>query len=187
MAKKKKAKKDMTKLVANIVIIALAVLTICTLFMPVINSATVATKIGTGATGMELISAAFASEASLDMSAGTALLYGYKIAEETAFVTTVFMWAYMLTIAVSVASIVFAVLNILGMKFKMVNTILGAALALLALVTFIFGIVVASKNTAVTEVLGVESGIRTVISVGIYMLLGTLVAGGAEVYLARKK
>lgn len=186
MAKKKTAKKSMAGLVTNIVIIALAVLTICTLFMPVINSTTIATKIGTGATGMDVISAAFAGEVSSEMSKGTLLLYGYKIAEDTAFVTTVFMWAYMLTVAVSAGSLVFAVLNLLGMKFKMLNTILGGALVLLAIVTFIFAIIVASQNTDVTEILGNETGVRTTIAIGIYLLIGTLIAGGAEVYSARK-
>ena len=147
---------------------------------------TIATKIGTSATGADVLAAAFASEVSLDMSAGTALLYGYKIAEETAFVTTVFMWAYMLTLAVSAAALVFAVLNILGMRFKMLNTIFGAALVLLAIVTFIFGIIVASKNTSITEIIGKETGIRTSIAGGVYCLIGALVAGGAEVYQARK-
>ena len=188
MAKKKSSKKNNTSLIVNIVIIALAVLTVCTLFMPVITSTLLPTKLGTSATGAELLTAAFASEASLDMSAGTALLYGYKVAEDTAFVTTVFMWAYMLTLAVSVGALVFAVLNLLGMRFKMLNTVLGAALVILALVTFIFGIVVASQNTSVTEtLLGGEVGIRTSIAVGVYFLIGALVAGGAEVYQARRK
>lgn len=187
MAKKKTAKKNMTKLVTTVIIIALAVLAVCTLFMPVINTTTIATKLGTGATGMDVISAAFAGELSTEMTEGTALLYGYKVAEDTAFVTTVFMWAYMITVAVSVATLVFAVLNLLGLRFKLVNTILGSALVLLAIVTFIFAIIVASQNTSITEVFGNETGIRTTIAVGIYMLIGTLIAGGAQVYLARQK
>ena len=118
MAKKKKAKKSLSGLIINVVIILFAVLTICTLFMPVINTTTIATKLGTGATGMELVSAAFAGELNAEMSAGTALLYGFKVAEDTAFVTNVFMWAYMITLVVSVATLAFAVLNLLGMKFK---------------------------------------------------------------------
>lgn len=190
MAKKKSSKKSSSNLISLIITIAVilfAVLTICTLFMPVITSTTLLTKLGVSATGGDVISAMFASEASIEMSEGTMLLYGYKIAEDTAFVTTLFMWLYFLTVLVSVAVVVFAVLRMLGLKFKLVNIVLGSALLLLALLTFIFAIVVASQNTNVTTVLNTETGIRASIAIGVYLLIGTLLAGGAHTYQARQK
>lgn len=191
-SKKKKSGVDM-KLIMNIIIIALAILTVCTLFMPIFKSIgyLVGKQVGdaTVANGADAFSAAFAGEWSSDMSAGTSMLYGYKAAEDTAFITTVALWGYMLTVIVSVASLVFAVLNILGLKFKLINTILGVALIALAVLTFILAIVAASQNTTIETGAwsGEESGNKVKIAIGMYMLIATLIAGGAQVYNARQK
>ena len=90
MAKRKSKKQNTTRLVVSIIVIALAVLTICTLFMPVFKAFTVATKADLWvAKGTDVFSAAFAGELSSDMTAGTTALYGLKAAEDTAFVATV--------------------------------------------------------------------------------------------------
>ena len=183
MAKRKSKKQNTTRLVVSIIVIALAVLTICTLFMPVFKAFTVATKADLWvAKGTDVFSAAFAGELSSDMTA----LYGLKAAEDTAFVATVGYWAYMLTVFVSAGVLVFAVLDLLGLRFKLVNMILGIALAVLALVTFIFALIIASKLTSVTTVLGSEVGTRTIARVGMYLgCIGALLAGGATVYQAK--
>ena len=187
MAKRKSKKQNTTRLVVSIIVIALAVLTICTLFMPVFKAFTVATKADLWvAKGTDVFSAAFAGELSSDMTAGTTALYGLKAAEDTAFVATVGYWAYMLTVFVSAGVLVFAVLDLLGLRFKLVNMILGIALAVLALVTFIFALIIASKRTSVTTVLGSEVGTRTIARVGMYLgCIGALLAGGATVYQAK--
>lgn len=184
MAKKKANK---TSLITNVVIIALAVLTICTLFMPVLFQKTLATDATVfTAKGTDVLAAMFAGELSLDMSAGTAELYLLRAAEDTAFVATLFSWLYLITLCVSAVSLVFAVLNIIGLQFNLVNKILGIALVVLAIATFIFAISVAAQWSEVTEVLGNEIGTKGYIHTGIYMLIGTLVAGCAQVYSAKK-
>ena len=60
MAKKKSSKKSSSNLISLIITIAVilfAVLTICTLFMPVITSTALPTKLGVSATGGDVISA----------------------------------------------------------------------------------------------------------------------------------
>ena len=122
---------------------------------------------------------AFANE----MPEGNAsYLYSLKIAEDTSFVTNTFCWAYMLTVLVSVASLVFAILGLLGMRFKLVNLILGIALVVLAVVTFIFAIVVAGKFD--TDVLGL-AGTTGKIAFGSVCIICALVAGSAQVYKTR--
>lgn len=182
MAKKKS---NNLSLVITLVIVALCVVTLCTLFMPIVSAHQINTDASVAATGADMLSAAFASEWSSEMSEGTMWLYSMKTAEEYAFITTVYMWSYMITLLVSAATLVFSVLSLLGMRFKLVNTILGACLVVLALVVFVLSIVVAVKNTSITEVLGVKTGVKAVLGVGAYMLLGTMLAGGAQVYKAR--
>lgn len=188
MAKKSAKKKSYLGLILNIAIIVFAVLTVCTLFMNVAFQTTIATDAVTAEfAGKDLLSAMFQSEINLENSGAINTLIVMKAAEETAFVTTVFMWLYLITLIVSVASLVFAVLNILGLKFKLVNTILGISLAVLAVLTFIFAIIFAGKFTDVNVVLGKEIGTKGFISVGIYMLVATIIGGGIEVYNAKRK
>lgn len=182
MAKKKSKKMDTMALVLTVVILALAVLTVCTLFMPVFKQWGTASKIETwSATGADIFKSAFASELSSDMTAGTLALYGLKAAEDTAFVATVGYWVYILLVLVSCAVIVFAVLNILGLRFKLVNTILGACLVVLAIVTFIFALVIAGKFTTDSAI-----GFTCAAKIGMYFAsIGGLVCGGATMYKAR--
>ncbi len=185
---KKRSKKNTMSLIVNIVIIALAVLTICTLFMPVFKKWIVPGGVQTWqANGADVFTAAFAGEASIDMSAGAFALYGLKAAEDTAFVATVGYWAYMLLVLVSAAVVVFAILNILGLRFKLVNTILGSALVVLAIVTFIFALICAGKLTAVTTTVAGKTGLKCAAKIGMYFAcLGGLVCGGATVYQTRR-
>lgn len=184
MAKKSK---NQTGLIINIVVIVLAILTICTLFMPVFKST--ATVLGsssyTNYTGSQVISAMFKGEVDiLNLDSQVNTLISLKLSEDAGFVTTVFMWSYFITIIASAAALVFAVLSILGLRFKLLNTIVGVALVILSIVTFIFAIVTAGKFASAD--LGSLASSKTVISIAIYLLIGSLIAGGAEVYNARK-
>jgi len=186
MAKRKS--QDLTSMIITIAIIILAVLSICTVFMPVINQVTVKTGIDTfTATGADVFTSAFAGEVTKDMSAGAVALYGLKTAEDTAFIATVFMWGYMLTILMSAVAVVFAVLSLLGLRFKLLNKIFGIALLVLALLTFILAIIVAGKFTATNEsaLLG-TTGVKGSILVGIYFLFAGLIAGVLQFLRARK-
>ena len=178
-----KSKKNQKGLIINIIIIALAVLTVCTLFFNVfkvtgtlLGKETVETIKGT-----DVFTVAFAGETP---EGNASMLYALKTAEETAFVTKVFCWSYMLTVLVSLGTLVFAILNILGMKFKLINTILGIALVVLAIVAFIFAIVVAGKFAL--DVLGLGlAKTEGAIAFGSILMFAALIAGGAQVYKAR--
>ena len=183
-------KKSKSGLILNIVIIALAVLTVCTLFMPILKTSllTLGAEMGTvSATGADVFAGAFASEASLEMSEGTALIYGLRTGDENTFVAVVMIWSYILTVLVALGTLVFAVLGMLGMKFRLVNTVLGCALVVLALVAFIFTLVVASKNTAIETLADKESGVKVRAMITAYMMFAGLIAGGLQVYKARQK
>lgn len=183
-------KKNMTGLIFNVVIIALAVLTVCTLFMPILKTSvlTLGKELGSvSATGADVFTGAFASEASTELSDGANMIYGLRTGDENTFVAVVMIWSYMLTVMVALGTLVFAVLGMLGMKFRLVNTILGGALVVLALVTFIFALIVASKNTAIETLGDKESGVKVRAMITAYMMFAGLVAGGLQVYKARQK
>ena len=188
MAKKKKSKS--TGLIFNVVIIALAVLTVCTLFMPILKTSvlTLGKELGSvSATGADVFTGAFASEASTELSDGANMIYGLRTGDENTFVAVVMIWSYILTVLVALGTLVFAVLGMLGMKFRLVNTVLGCALVVLALVAFIFTLVVASKNTAIETLADKESGVKVRAMITAYMMFAGLIAGGLQVYKARQK
>lgn len=187
MAKKKKSN---VSLIMNIVIIALAVLTVCTLFMPILKTSvlTLGKELGSvSATGADVFTGAFASEASTELSDGANMIYGLRTGDENTFVAVVMIWSYILTVLVALGTLVFAVLGMLGMKFRLVNTVLGGALVVLALVAFIFTLVVASKNTAIETLADKESGVKVRAMITAYMMFAGLIAGGLQVYKARQK
>lgn len=187
MAKKKKSN---VSLIMNIVIIALAVLTVCTLFMPILKTSvlTLGKELGSvSATGADVFTGAFASEASTELSDGANMIYGLRTGDENTFVAVVMIWSYILTVLVALGTLVFAVLGMLGMKFRLVNTVLGCALVVLALVAFIFTLVVASKNTAIETLADKESGVKVRAMITAYMMFAGLIAGGLQVYKARQK
>ncbi len=189
MAKKKSKKMDVLALVLTIVVIALAVLTICTLFMPVFTSKSSAfggaIANETHIKGSDVITACFKGETSSDLSYGANALISLKGSDDAGFVTGLFCWMYFLAVIVSVAVVVFALLKVFGFKFKLVNVILGIALVVLALVAFICSFVVAGKFTSVAFG-GVVEG-KTIASAGNYLMLLAVACGGADAYLARQK
>ena len=184
---KKKSKKNTTRLICSIVVIALAVLTICTLFMPVFTSTTKAlggaVQNNSHIKGVDVISALFNGKVSTDLSAGTNALISLKNADDTSFVGNVFIWTYFLTIVVSCASLVFALLSILGMKFRLINTLLGVAVIVLALVAFIFSFIVAKKFGSV-DMGNILQG-NTKVAIGLYLFIASWICGATEVYLAK--
>ena len=190
MAKSKSKQKSKTGLVFNIIIIALAVLTVCTLFMPVLNRAwlTANEEISSVAIkGADIFSGTFASDTTKGLSDGAKIMYGLRIAEENSFMVFVMSWGYIFTVISSIVTLVFAVLNILGMRFKLANTVLGIALVVLAIVTFIFAFVVASKSTDLVTVAGYSTGTKFTAAIASYFMFATVIAGGLEVYKARQK
>jgi hypothetical protein len=187
MAKKSKKKNSTLGLILNIAIIVLGILTLCTLFMPVIGAKTLAPKITENILGSDVVATAFSSELSSEMSAGTLLLYGLKSGDSTAFVTNIFCWGYIITLCVACASVVFAVLNLIGLKFKLVNKVIGIVLIAIALVTFIFGLIVMSKFTNVTEILGKEIGTKGTVAFGLICMITALIGGGVQTYNSMRK
>jgi hypothetical protein len=82
---------------------------------------------------------------------------------------------------------VFAVLNLIGLKFKLVNKVIGIVLIAIALVTFIFGLIVMSKFTNVTEILGKEIGINGTVDFGLICMITALIGGGVQTYNSMRK
>ena len=188
MAKKKSSKKSLDlSFVVNLVVILLGVLTICTLFMPVFKLDTVVGDLlDHSIKGSDVISGAFASEVTKDMTAGAGTIYTLRNTEEISFITNVFSWGYIITLVLACASIVFAVLRILNMKFKMANVIIGGLLALVAVVTFIFAIVLSSKYASLNTILGNVTS-KAIMNIAVYLLILTLVGGLGQVYSATRK
>ena len=133
------------------------------------------------AKGLDVFEGLLIEELSKDMSKGAAAIYALRVAEETAFITHVFGWLYILTVVMSLVSVC-----CIGLKYKKVNKIISIVLMALAVLTFIFAISVAAQWTAVETLLGKEVGFKGLIQVGIYMLIATLVQGGIQFYLNRK-
>lgn len=183
---KKKSKNSTAKLICAIVVVGLAVLAICTLFMPVFTSTAEALGGLASSTshikGADVITAVFNGEMSSDFSKGANVLINLKNSDDASFVTNVFIWTYFLTIIVSCASLVFAVLSMLGMRFRLINTLLGVALIVLALVAFIFSFIVAGKFGSIDSTVFTKG---TKVAVGIYLFITTWICGATEVYLAR--
>lgn len=185
---KRKSKKGSLDIILAIVVIGLAIVTVCTLFMPIFTSKSTSAVLDSTSTshikGIDAITAAFKSETSTDLSNGANALIALKNSEESGAVTGIFCWMYLLTVVVSVAVIVFALLRIFGFKFKLVNLILGLAVVVFALATFILGFVVASKFGSVD--LGSFVKGNTIASVANYFMLLAIACGCTNLYLARK-
>ena len=78
MAKSKSKKKSSMGLILNVIIIALAVLTVCTLFMPVLNRAWLTANEEIASVtikGADIFSGTFASETAKDLSDGAKIMY----------------------------------------------------------------------------------------------------------------
>ncbi len=182
MAKKKSKN---TRLIVSIVVLALAILTICTLFMPVLTR-TWDTVLGSSSAhfkGKDVISALFNGEYSSDLSEATNDLIALKKSDDASFVTNLFIWTYALTILVACASAVFAVLSMLGLKFSLLNSVLGVALVVLALVAFICSFIVANKFGGLDW--GTISKVKTTAAIGMYLFIATIICGATEVYLSK--
>ena len=133
-----------------------------------------------------VISGAVASEVSKEMSAGAGTIWTLRNTESISFITNVFSWGYIITIVLACASIVFAVLGLLNMKFKMINVIVGGLLALVAIVTFIFAIVLSSKYASLNTILGNVTS-KAIMNIAVYLLILTIVGGLGQVYTATRK
>ena len=187
MAKKKSKKKtNMKRLIFSICIIVLALITVCTLFMPCfVTKSSVAGVVSNDAPikGTDVITALFNGKNSTEFTAGANNLIFLKNAEDTAFVTNLFAWCYFLAVLVSMVVIVFEIISLLGIRFNLLNIILGIALAVFALVAFITFFVVASK---LANFSGMLSNVKTLVSVGGYFMLAGLTGGVLETVASTK-
>jgi hypothetical protein len=185
---KRKSKKGSLDIILAIVVIGLAIVTVCTLFMPIFTSKSTSAVLGSTSTshikGIDAITAAFNSKTSGDLSNGANALIALKNSEESGAVTGIFCWTYLLTVVVSVVILALAVLRICGLKLKLVDLIVGLATVVFALVTFILGFVVASKFGSVN--LGTLMTGNTVASVANYFMLLAIACGCTNLYLASK-
>ena len=187
MAKKKSKKKNSTKkIIFSICIIVLAVLTVCTLFMPCfVTKSNVAGVVSNSEPikGTDVITALFNGKNSTDFTTGANSLIFLKNADDTAFVTNIFAWCYFLAVLISMVVIVFEIISLLGIRFNLLNVILGVALAVFALVAFITFFIVASK---LANYSGVLSNVKTIVGVGGYFMLASLAGGVLETVVSTK-
>lgn len=173
MAKKRKSKKNQTTLLVLFVAILLSVLTICTLFMPMLKTASDSLG-GASLTGAEIIEVAFADDGDGMTLQQMSMLYTKK--SDDGFSTGVYCWAYFISLIAAAAVLVFAVLKIVGIKLDLVGVIAGAALVVLSLVVFIFGFIACGKFT-----------VEWIATIGAYFaFFGGLLGGAAAVYGAKK-
>lgn len=179
MAKKKKNNMD---LLVTIVITALAVVAVCTLFMPIIKTTSNISSSSSVIKGIDIISATFKGEADSDTTWGAARLILLKGADDTSFVTTLFCWTYFITVVASAAIVALNVLSLIGIRIKMLNTLAGAAAVLVGIVALILAFVVSGKLVN-GGVLGLN--VKTAVTIGGYLLLTSVVAGGTVVYFNR--
>ena len=182
MAKRKSKKNNQTRTILAIVLLILSALTVCSLFMPVYTSR-LTSVIGSSnsvssTTGTDVLTACFNSNVSSDLSTGANTLIALKNSDDYSFVTVVFCWSYFLAIAVSAGVLVTSILSLIKIRINLLNLILGVALLLLAVVAFIFALIVAGKFGYT----GYLTSYKTTISWSIYMLIAGFFAGGAEIY-----
>lgn len=174
MAKKRKSQKNQTTLLVLFVAILLSVLTICTLFMPLIK--TNDSFIKDSLTGAQIVEVAFATKYDSDMTASQNSMFYTKDSDD-GFSTGVFCWAYFVLLIVAAVVLVFSALKLIGIKFDLIGVIAGAVLVILAIVVFIFAFIACGKfNIA-----------DWTAAVGAYFaFFGGLLGGAAAVYGAKK-
>lgn len=185
MAKRKTNKQ--TSLIIDLIVIALGVLVVCTLFMPVLKTTVASSLVGAGTssatTGADIITALFKGEASSDLTTGANALVALKNSDENGFVAVMLCIFYFVTVLGGAGVAVFAVLDLVGLRFKLINTVLGIALFLASVIALVFAFVVAGKYGALD--LGVLAKASTKVNVGGYMLIGGVLASLAALYKAK--
>lgn len=185
MAKKKSKKSEQKRIVFSALIIFLSLLTLCTVFMPAFSSK-IETILGnsntTNTSGLDVLSACFNDSVSTNLSSGTNSLVLLKKSDDYAFITNVFCWGYFVTVIASGIALLFALLSLLKIRIKPLSLFFGAILVLSALVTFIFGLIVAGKFSQS----GTFAGYKTTASVCVYFLWFGVVCGITQIISAKK-
>lgn len=180
-----KRKNKQLSLIIDLVVIALGVLVVCTLFMPVLKS-TASTSIMGGAstssptTGADIVKGFFSGEASSDFTAGANAIIGLKNSDENGFVTVMFCLFYSITVIAGAGVAVFAVLDLVGIRFKLINTILGIILFLASIIALIFAFVVAGKYVSVD--LWSVAKASTKVNIGGYIMIAGVFGALANLY-----
>ena len=183
---KRKTKKSQRDFLVSIVLAVLAVLVICTLFMPVFSSkgdlgGVLQTK-EAKTTGADVLTACFHEKTSGDYTGGANTLITLKTSDDYGFVTSVFVWTYFLSILAAAVVLASAVLSMLGIRINLLGLVGGAALLLLALVAFIFSLIVAGKFGYA----GTLVSYTTTLAVGGWFLLAGVLCGAGAAYTAKK-
>ena len=183
MAKRKSKKLTQKRTILALILMVLSVLTICTMFMPAFSSQ-LNTIVGSSnksqTTGLDVLTACFNNSISSDFSGGANTLISLKNSDDYAFITNVFCWAYFITVVISGAVLITALLSVIKIRLKYVYMLLGALLVFAALITFIFGFIVAGKF----GYSGYLTSYNTSASVAVYLMLVAIICGITEILSA---
>ena len=179
-----KRKNKQLSLIIDLVVIALGVLVVCTLFMPVLKSTATSSILGSSGsqatTGADIVKGFFNGEMSSDFTSGANGIIGLKNSDENGFVTVMLCLFYSITVLAGAGVAVFAVLDLVGMRFKLINTILGIILFLASIIALIFAFVVAGKYGSMD--LGVIAKASTKVSIGGYIMIAGVLGALANLY-----
>lgn len=171
----KKSRKNQKNLIYGLIIAGLALLTIIPIFASIINVSDALGLTAISETGADLIKVIFGNEsATTGTMAISVLLEG-----DYAFITTVLMWGFLITLISAVGTILFQLLRAFGFKLKMLTNIFTYVFALCAIITFVFAILV--SNAQVVGIVTVSS-----IGVGAYFLLSGVIASVIQLVSTQK-
>lgn len=173
-------KGNYTKLVINLAIILLAIMAICTLFLPVITTKIVgggAIEATSQIKGVDVLVAGLACETSADMSVVANTIVTMKQASETALSTNLFIWSYIATLVACAVTVIFAILSLCGIYLRRTSKVIGIVLIVLSITTIITALFFANEFNNIVTVLGVDIGTKGMIDFGAYLTLLAVPAG----------
>lgn len=183
---RRKLKRKQTNLILTLAIILLAVLTVCTLFMPVLKSSGEIASYKTSdynVTGADIISAAFTDKTSTSDSYGKISLVSMKNSDDNKLVAIVFIWSYLIAMVAATVVGVLAILSLIRINLRLTNALAGVILMIASLVAFIFAFIAAGKFGSIS--ISSLVSVKTVAAAGNYVLLAGLVCGITSAYKAR--
>ncbi len=180
-----KRRSDNSRLVMDIILILLAVVTLLTLFIPMLkyNGSSVVGSSTTNMVGTDNIGSIFAANGR-DLTAGGNILYNLLQGDDSAFVAGAYGWCYFITMIAAAGCLVFSLLDMLHIRLGLFNKICALALGLGSLVTMIFGFIVPGKMASLS--LGSLANISGSVAFGLFLLLAGLVYAGLYLFQDRK-
>ena len=183
---RRRLKRKQTNFILTLAIILLAVLTLCTLFMPMLRSSGDIAGYKTSdynVTGADIVSAAFTDKTSSGDSYGKISLVSMKNSDDNKFVAIVFIWSYLIAMVAAAVVGVLAILSLIRINLRLINALAGVVLMITSLVAFIFAFIAAGKFGSLS--IGSLVSVNTVAAVGNYILLAGLVCGITSAYKSR--